>query len=73
MSSDKQARFRRLAELRGNRVIHDLRLISNLANKNNYSYTDEEVRALFKPIEEELKLARQQFKSKSPKEISFGQ
>lgn len=58
MSEDKHAKFRRLAKLRGERVLKDLRLIGNLSSSKNYTYTDAEVRALFSAIEEELKVAK---------------
>ena len=62
MSNSKHANFKRLAELRGERILKDLRLLSNLSNKNNYEYTDSEVNALFSVIEEEMKLAKLGFK-----------
>lgn len=58
MNEIKHAKFRRLAKLRGERVLNDLHLIANLSNRNNYEYSDEEVRLLFTAIEEELKLAK---------------
>lgn len=41
------ARFRRLAENRMSRVLRDLRLLVNLSDKSNYSYTNSEVAQLF--------------------------
>lgn len=58
MSENKHTKFRRLAKLRGERVLKDLRLVGNLSNRNNYDYTEAEVRALFSAIEDELKLAK---------------
>ena len=43
MSEVKRKRFVKVAELRVNRVLKNLRLIGNLSNKNNYSYTDDDV------------------------------
>lgn len=57
----KKENFHRLAKLRGERILKDLRLISNLANKNNYSYTDDEVKTLFEIIEQELKISKMSF------------
>lgn len=57
----KNQRFRRLAASRGDRLIRELRLLGNLANKKNYEYTPEEVQQLFGPIEEELSQVRDLF------------
>jgi len=40
-------RFRRLAENRMSRILRDLRLLVNLSDKSNYTYSDEEVTELF--------------------------
>ena len=58
MNINKHANFIRLAELRGERILKDLRLVSNLANKNNYEYTDKEISVLFSAIEEELRMTK---------------
>lgn len=61
MSESRNARFRRLAQSRGDRLIREINLLGNLANKNNYSYTEEEVLSLFEPIEKELRETREKF------------
>ena len=71
MSESKRDRFRRLAILRGNRVLKDIKLIGNLSNKNNYEYTDDEIRRMFTMIEDELKLAKLKFSTKKKREIKF--
>lgn len=43
----KNETFRRLATLRMNKILSNLKLIGNLRNKKNYSYTPEEVDILF--------------------------
>lgn len=40
-------RFRRLAEKRMSRVVHTLRLLTNLSDRSNYTYSPEEVTELF--------------------------
>lgn len=57
----RNERFRRLAETRGDRLIREISLLGNLANRKNYDYTPEEVDALFRPIEAELKEVRALF------------
>jgi hypothetical protein len=58
MNESKHTKFRRLAKLRGERALKDLRLVGNLSNKNNYDYTEAEVKALFNVLEEELRVAK---------------
>ena len=57
----KHERFRRLARSRGDRLIREVALLSNLANTKNYTYSPEEVDALFRPIEAELAECRAKF------------
>jgi hypothetical protein len=61
MQVNKQAKFRRLAKQRGDRILKDMRLLGNLSNTNNYAYTEDEVKKLFSTIDEELKYARSRF------------
>lgn len=46
--------FVRLAQARTNRVLKDLDLIGNLANRSNYSYTEEDVRKIFKAVQKRV-------------------
>ena len=57
----KQDKFRRLAVARGNRVLRDIELLGNLSNKNNYEYSQEQIRIVFSAIEEEVRTAKQRF------------
>ncbi|MGR0319452.1 hypothetical protein [Agromyces sp. ZXT2-3] len=62
MSAETRAeKFRRLASARGDRVLKDLELIGNLANRSNYEYTDDEVRKLFSAIEAEVRDTKAKF------------
>jgi hypothetical protein len=63
MSESSRDNFVRLAEKRVNNAIKTLRLIGNLSNKSNYSYTDEDVNKIFRSLERELKNARVRFES----------
>ena len=65
MNESKNERFRRLAESRGNRLIREIKLLGNLANRKNYSYSDDEVAKLFEPIEHELEETKALFDTKS--------
>ena len=43
MSKVTRKRFVKVSELRVNRVLENFRLIGNLSNRNNYSYTEDDV------------------------------
>lgn len=62
----RNERFRRLARARGDRLIREIGLLGNLANRKNYDYSPEEVEQLFSPIEVELREVRALFDSSSP-------
>ena len=58
---DKREKFIRLAEQRVNRSLNDLRLIGNLSNRNAYTFTDDDVKKIFKTLQKELDQARARF------------
>lgn len=62
---DKKAEnFIRLAENRTNKTIDMMRLIGNLANTSNYSYTEEQVEMIFQTLETELAVQKEKFDKK---------
>ena len=61
MTETKKAAFKRLAGKRTNNLIKDIRLLGNLSNKHNYTYTEEEFKLIFNTVEQELKLAKSKF------------
>jgi hypothetical protein len=69
----RNERFRRLAATRGDRLIREISLLGNLASRKNYEYTAEEVEALFRPIESELREVRALFDPATPssRKVSF--
>jgi len=58
-----RGKFVELAEKRVRKAIKDIRLIGNLSNKSNYTYTDEDVRKILRALDRELKTLRQRFES----------
>ena len=61
-SNNKKAEnFVRLAEARTNKIIDMVLLLGNLSNKTNYSYTDEQVKAIFESIQQALDETKQKF------------
>lgn len=61
----KSDKFRRLAAARGDRVIRELGLLSNLANESNYEYTDQEVQKMFSVIDAELRECKARFSTRT--------
>lgn len=60
----KRDKFKRLAELRVNNALKDIALISNLANKSSYDYTEEEYRKIIKTLRHAVQKVEQAFDSK---------
>ena len=64
---DKRERFTRMAPIRVNNVLKQLRLISNLLNKNNYSYEPGEFKKILNDISEEFRLVKNKFEAQEKK------
>lgn len=58
---EKREKFVRLAEQRVNRALNDIRLIGNLSNRSAYSFTDEDVKKIFRALQKELEQAKSRF------------
>lgn len=58
---DKRAKFVEIASRRVNRVIKEIRLISNLSNRSAYEYTDDDVRKIGRALQRELDLMKARF------------
>ena len=59
--AQKRENFVRLAEARVNRALREIRLIGNLSNRGAYTYTESDVRSIFKAIQRELDAAKTRF------------
>lgn len=57
----KSEKFIRLAQKRTESIAKEIKLLSNLSNKSNYSYNQEQVDKIFSYIEYELQRARNKF------------
>lgn len=73
MSRDQdRKKFIELAEKRVTRVIKDLRLVGNLANRNNYTYTVQDAGKILAVLEAEIAVLRRKFEAKGGSgEITF--
>lgn len=56
-------RFTELAEKRVTRVMKDIRLVGNLANRNNYQFDQQDAEKIVSAIEREVKALRSKFAS----------
>ena len=61
MSKQKRENFIRLAENRTNKILDMIRLLGNLSNTSNYSYTKEDVSKIFTALEKELADTKKKF------------
>ncbi len=62
---EKMMKFERIAEKRVSDVLKKMQLIGNLANKNNYEYTDKHVKQIIDSLENELKVLKNKFAEES--------
>ena len=59
--SNKRENFVRLAEMRVNRALREIRLIGNLSNRSAYEATEDDVRKIFRALQKELEAAKARF------------
>ena len=65
---EKKLKFTDLANSRVNKAIRLLRLISNLANKSHYSYTQDEADKIVSELNNEVKNIKEKFNSKNSRD-----
>lgn len=63
MERDKGAKFIELANKRVNRAIKDIQLICNLANRQNYDFTDEQTKKIVRALQQEVDQVKHSFSS----------
>lgn len=63
--SQRKENFKRIAENRTNKIIDMIQSLGNLKNKSFYEYTDDEIKAVFDAIEQELNNQKKSFFSDS--------
>ena len=68
---NKRSRFKNLAEHRVNRIIHYIRILSNLSNNRAYEYTDKAVKKIFNVIEAEINTCKDVFENGFTKPRKF--
>jgi hypothetical protein len=60
---DKRKRFIELGQARVTKAAQMLRLIGNLANSNNYEYSEEDVQKIVSAMDAEMKLLKAKFQT----------
>ena len=60
--TERELKFKKLAEKRVNKAIKQLRLIGNLSNKSNYTYSDAQVKKITNVLSTELNNLKNRFK-----------
>ncbi len=71
-TSKNREKFVTLAEKRVVRAIKDLRLLGNLSNSSNYSYTEQDVRKIINVLNKEIKTLKRRFENeKQTEEVTF--
>ncbi|WP_330110672.1 hypothetical protein [Methylophaga thalassica] len=68
MSENSEEKFIRVAERRVNNAIKTIRLIGNLSNRTNYSYTEHDIELIFSALNKELKACQERFRNSLPKQ-----
>ena len=72
MAQERIEKFERIAERRVIEAIKRLRLLGNLANKRNYSYTEKHVKQIISALESEMRDLRNKFQNDSSgRQIEF--
>ena len=57
----KQERFKRLATIRTNAIIHRLKVLSNCANRQIYEYDEKDIEKIFSEVDKKIKEAKSKF------------
>lgn len=61
MKETKEDRFKRVAENRVNKLLNNIRLLSNCSNKRMYKWNDVQIRKIWSVIDQELRSSKSQF------------
>ena len=65
---EDRKKFVELAEKRVTRALKDIKLIGNLSNRSNYSYTDADVKKIYSALRKGLDEMKARFDSKGATE-----
>ena len=66
MSTDERRdKFVKLAEARTNNALKQIKLIGNLSNRGNYSFTEKDVDKIYNTLQKEIKTMKDRFSNSS--------
>ncbi|WP_248283798.1 hypothetical protein [Ureibacillus chungkukjangi] len=65
VKNKKMEKFEELAEKRVSETLKKLQLIGNLANRNNYDYTEKHVKQIVDELEDGIKVLKTKFSEES--------
>lgn len=68
---EKRDRFKRVAESRTQKILDMMELLGNCSNKNNYDYSEADVKKIVKALEDELSVLKKKFESNIAKNEKF--
>ena len=71
VGESKEAKFRRIAGSRVNKILRLLAVLRNCSNTRVYDYSDAQVNKIFKAIEDELRVTKLSFKNHKKKQTGF--
>jgi hypothetical protein len=69
--AQKEERFKRVAERRVQRVLDDLRKLSQCSNRRMYKWNDEQLTKIWTAIDQELTSCKADFENAEPKEFKL--
>jgi hypothetical protein len=58
MGETRRYRFERVADRRKNEIIKKIRLLGNCSNKSSYDFSENQINAMFREIQKELRKAK---------------
>lgn len=70
-NESKREKFKRIATLRANRVLDDIRLLGNCSNTSTYKFSEDDIRIIFTAIESEIKRVKIMFEKKRRRKIEL--
>ena len=57
----KEEKFKRIAEMRANKLLKQMKVLRNCANTQVYAYNESQVKKIFRILDDELKLTKSAF------------
>jgi len=67
----KRERFIKMIEIRVNRILKDFDSLAKCANKKNYSYTEGDIKRIFRELDKKSRETKQLFQEKENRQRKF--